>query len=152
MLADGPAVAFMPKAAGQQNGEALMNEQNLKYSARSVLADIIRRNLPGEGWSLRSTAKKIGLDPGHLSRIFSGRRKLCLDTAMAICVALNLGDKDTEELIFCAAGAEAAETISKLRQRVAASHLLNDRVTRNVIERIDAATIFSGDEKEISQP
>lgn len=105
------------------------------------IQEIINRNLGPTGpLSLRRTAVLIGLNPGHLSRILSGKRKLCLDTAFAICFSLELNDQDTEDLLYIAAKSEAVESIRKLQLRLSTSNFISPAVGRNLDSRIGAIT------------
>ncbi len=99
-----------------------------------LLKKILNKYLPDDQHSLRDRAKHIGMNPGHLSRILSGKRKLCLDSALALIVALEIDDLDSELILKISAQADAAATVERISARLAKMQVPD----RKVLERVSA--------------
>ena len=54
------------------------------------MAEVIRRTIRGQGWSLNQLGIKTGVDDGRLSRFMTGKRDLTLQAADRIVDALGL--------------------------------------------------------------
>jgi plasmid maintenance system antidote protein VapI len=54
------------------------------------MADVIRRAIGEQGWSLNQLGIKTGVDDGRLSRFMAGKRDLTLDAAGRLIHALDL--------------------------------------------------------------
>ena len=54
------------------------------------MADVIRRTITKQGWSLNQLGIKTGVDDGRLSRFMTGKRDLTLQAASRLVDALGL--------------------------------------------------------------
>jgi transcriptional regulator with XRE-family HTH domain len=54
------------------------------------IADVIRRTIYMQGWSLNQLGIKTGVDDGRLSRFMTGKRDLTLEAAGRLVSALGL--------------------------------------------------------------
>ena len=54
------------------------------------MADVIRRTITRQGWSLNQLGIKTGVDDGRLSRFMTGKRDLTLQAACRLVDALGL--------------------------------------------------------------
>ena len=54
------------------------------------MADVIRRTITKQGWSLNQLGIKTGVDDGRLSRFMTGKRDMTLQAASRLVDALGL--------------------------------------------------------------
>ncbi len=95
--------------------------------------------------SLRKIASRIGIHPGNLSRILTGKRKLSFETALAIGVSLNLNEKDIASLLVFAATEDLISTIDKMKASAERSFMLEEAVKIEIVGALnDLRTKISG--------
>jgi transcriptional regulator with XRE-family HTH domain len=104
--------------------------------AGKYIEQLLQKYLP-QSFSLRQASRTLGLDVGHLSRILSGKRELCVDTALALCIGLETNEDETLHLLMLAAEREAAIAVAKLKTRLCNNNLLSPELRRELALRLD---------------
>jgi hypothetical protein len=101
-----------------------------------VVEELLTKYCP-QARGLRERSRTLGLDAGHLSRILSGKRQLCIDTASALLVAMNADDSDSTRLLCLAARSEAEKMISKIQSRILRKSVFRSAIRDYVIQSIE---------------
>ena len=71
----------------------------MRTSRHWIARELDRRIEKNSSYSLRSFARHAGLSPSYLSRVISSQRSLSFRSALIMVEALNLSEKDKQELI-----------------------------------------------------
>lgn len=75
-----------------------MSQQNLEYLDQLREAYFARKR-QNVGYSERAFARDLGISPGYISLVLSGKRRLSLDKAFAIAQRLNWGEIETNQFL-----------------------------------------------------
>ncbi|MCO4792152.1 MAG: TIGR02147 family protein [Bacteriovoracaceae bacterium] len=75
----------------------MVNETNYRHYLQG---ELVRRISANPRYSQRAFAKSLGLSPGELSEILSGKRRLTLKKAMKISKSMGLNSHETRHLLM----------------------------------------------------
>lgn len=100
------------------------------------IEELLKKYFP-QTQGLRERCRALGLDAGHLSRILAGKRRLCIDTASALLVAMSADDRDSIRLLSLAAQSEAEKMISKIQSRILRKSVFGPNVRDDVVQSLE---------------
>lgn len=75
---------------------------NMDSAQQFLTAEYARRRQINSRYSQRAFARQIGLSPGELSEVLSGKRKLSLKSALRIAKSMGLNSTETKHLVHLA--------------------------------------------------
>lgn len=91
-----------------------------------LLKEFQRRKRKNPGYSVRAFARDLGISPGHLSHLMTGKRKLTYVTAVELIKKFGLSQQECELILSGLKSAKVANDLRRRLSRPSKDHLYRD--------------------------